>query len=52
MVHFGSNMADLTEQFQKFLASQPNAMSVSPNVGLSSAGSSGSSIEEADWDRP
>ncbi|XP_019416336.1 PREDICTED: uncharacterized protein LOC109327614 [Lupinus angustifolius] len=52
MVHSGSNMSDLVEQFQKFLASQPNAMSVSPNVGLSSAGSSGSSIEEADWDRP
>ncbi|XP_019427158.1 PREDICTED: uncharacterized protein LOC109335479 [Lupinus angustifolius] len=41
MVHSGSNMSDLVEQFQKFLASQPNAMSVSPNVGLSSAGSSG-----------
>ncbi|KAE9596296.1 putative transcription factor interactor and regulator CCHC(Zn) family [Lupinus albus] len=47
MVHSGSNMSDLVEQFQKFLASQPNAMSVSPNVGLSSAGSSG--ISSSIW---
>ncbi|XP_073063790.1 uncharacterized protein [Primulina eburnea] len=42
----------LLEQFQQFLASQPHAMSASSHIGLSSSGTSGPAIPEADWDRP
>ncbi|PIA51109.1 hypothetical protein AQUCO_01100145v1 [Aquilegia coerulea] len=42
----------LAEQFQKFLTTHPSAMSTSMPIGLSSSTSSGSSIQEADWDRP
>lgn len=37
-----SQAADLVAQFQKFLSTQPHAMSAS----------SGSIIQEADWDMP
>ncbi|XP_074566109.1 uncharacterized protein LOC141822675 isoform X1 [Curcuma longa] len=47
-----SQVVDLAEQFQKFLATQSHAMSASSLKGLHSSSSSGSTIREADWDRP
>ncbi|KAK2397651.1 hypothetical protein QL285_059206 [Trifolium repens] len=45
-----SQTSDLVEQFQKFLSTQPRAMSASSVKGLTLPNSSGSTIQEADWD--
>ncbi|XP_045796078.1 uncharacterized protein LOC123890503 [Trifolium pratense] len=47
-----SHVFDLAEQFQKFLATQPHAMSASSIKGLNPSSLSGSTIREEDWDRP
>uniref|UniRef100_A0A803PDG7 Uncharacterized protein n=1 Tax=Cannabis sativa TaxID=3483 RepID=A0A803PDG7_CANSA len=46
------NFAALSEQFQKFIASQPNAMYVSSLVGQPPTCTSGSTTSEANWDQP
>ncbi|PNX56142.1 gag-pol polyprotein [Trifolium pratense] len=43
-----SQASDLVEQFQKFLSTQPRAMSASYEKGLTFPSSSGSIIQEAD----
>ncbi|MCI00908.1 gag-pol polyprotein [Trifolium medium] len=44
--------SDLVEQFQKFLSTQPHAMSASSIKGSTLPNSSESTIQEADWDMP
>jgi hypothetical protein len=47
-----SQASDLVEQFQKFLSTQPRAMTASSVKGLTLSNSSGSTVQEADWDMP
>ncbi|KAL5750900.1 hypothetical protein ACOSP7_025503 [Xanthoceras sorbifolium] len=56
-IGFGSpsstpTLASLSEQLQKLIAAQSHAMSVSSPIGQSPPSTSGSTIQEADWDRP
>jgi hypothetical protein len=47
-----SQASDLIEQFQKFLSTQPHAMSASSVKGLTLPNSSVTEIQESDWDMP
>jgi hypothetical protein len=47
-----SQASDLVEQFQKFLSTQPHAMSTSSVKGLTLSNSSVPLIQEDDWDMP